>query len=152
MANPSVRINLGRRPRDSGSQVGVSVSTFGLDKLIEGVTGQMMAEVGVKALQVAYEEAQEAWPVQTGASKDSMEVVAAEVGSRHARVRLQVGGQKLISDPRNKSHRDYAPFIEFNGTATAPAGIIRDAIYLNDREIKEEIRQGLRDRIERHVK
>jgi hypothetical protein len=143
-----VRVNIGKRSRVPGTTVGVEVSTFGLSKLQEGVTGDAISQIMLKAGEPAYEEAHGNWPVLTGASRDSMKLAVSDVGPTHARVVLEVGGQPLIDDPRNTSHKDYAPFIEFNGSPTGRGqGAIRDAIYGRDSDIRSAIHEGVRDLI-----
>jgi hypothetical protein len=127
-----IRVVFGDRPKTG--VVNVQVNVFGMIKLQAGVTGEALSVIAVKALQPAKQEAYDNWAVLTGASRDSIDVVVAEVGAKHARVALQAGGQKLISDPRNKQHIDYAPFLEFNGSPSGsqPAGVLVRAIYGND--------------------
>ena len=85
----------------------------------------------------------------TGASIESMETVISEIGPKHARAVLQVGGDKLINDSRNTSRKDYAPFIEFNGSPTGKGqGAISNAIFGNDRQIRGDIRAGVTALIE----
>jgi hypothetical protein len=80
------------------------------------------------------------WPVLTGASRDSIEIFISEVKPRSARAVLQVGGETLINDSRNKSHKDYAPYIEFNGSPSGRGQMaIRNAIYGRDTEIRQAI-------------
>jgi len=130
-----------RTPTPSGfqGQVGVRLNTFGMSKLEIGVNGEALAEITLDALQPSLQEALGNWPVLTGASRDSLSTDIIEIGPRMARAVLQVGGEKLINDSRNKSHRDYAPYIEFNGTATAPPGIIFSAVEGRRDEIRAEI-------------
>lgn len=143
MAN--TRTTFGRRSRQPGDQVGVQMNVFGLNALQAGITGDKLAEVLLYAGQPAYEEAHADWAVDTGASRDSIELVVAEVLPRAARVVLQAGGSKLIDDPRNKAKKDYAPFLEFNGSPSGSMGpgTIQRAVYSNDRVIKERIKEGV---------
>jgi hypothetical protein len=119
-----------------------------MDKLIAGVTGANLAPILLEAGKPSYEQAYSEWPVLTGASRDSIELIVTEINPRSARVVLQAGGEKLINDPRNKSGKDYAPFIEFNGTPRAPAGILRNSIYDRDADIRSAIHQGVRELIQ----
>jgi hypothetical protein len=121
----------------------VQINTFGFQKLQTVLTGEALADILMDEAQPSLEQAQSEWPVWTGASRDSIELAVSEVGDHHARVVLQAGGEKLISDPRNKSHKDYAPFIEFNGTKTAPAGILMDAVYGRDTELRSGIHNAV---------
>jgi hypothetical protein len=127
--------------RTPGTKVGVRLNLYGMSKLQAGVTGQALSVILLEAAQPCLDQALGEWPVDTGASRDSIELAVVGVEERKARVALQAGGEKLIDDPRNKKHIDYAPFIEFNGS---PAGrgqatllnavldnhqIVRDAIH-----------------------
>lgn len=143
MAN--TRTTFGRRSRAPGEQVGVQINLFGLNKLEAAVTGDKLAEILLYAAQPAYDEAHADWAVDTGASRDSLELGVAEIMPRAARVVLQAGGEKLISDPRNRSKKDYAPFLEFNGSPSGSMGpgTIQRAVYSNDRVIKDRIREGV---------
>ncbi len=129
--------------RVPGTQVGFQINTFGLQKLAEGVTGEGLAAVLLESASIAWQQAVDEWPVWTGASRDSIDLSIQEVGDRFARVILSAGGEKLIADLRNKSHKDYAPFIEFNGTQTAPAGILTGAVIDNQDEIASRNRAGV---------
>lgn len=134
-----VRVTVGRRPRTPGTQVGIRLNTFGMNRLQAEVDGDALAQIAYVAYQPAFDEAVENWPVWTGASRDSISLDVVEVGPRFARVALQAGGEKLKSDSRNRSGKDYAPYIEFNGTRTAPPGILLNAVSSRDREIRDEI-------------
>jgi hypothetical protein len=91
-------------------------------------------------MQPAVEDAKSEWPVLTGASRDSIEAVITDVGSHFARASLRAGGAKLIADSRNTSHRDYAPYIEFNGSPLGRGkGALLNALILNDPEIRRRI-------------
>jgi hypothetical protein len=93
-------------------------------------------------------DALENWPVdpihgtESGPSRDSIHLVIKEVGERRARVALEIGGEELIADPRNKKHIDYAPFIEYNGS---PAGrgqfTLLNAWVDNDPQMRREIHE-----------
>ena len=154
------RTTLGKRSRTPRTRMGVQVNTFSLDKLIAGITGEMLADCLLDAAQPAYDEAKENWPILTGASNDSIELI--KVGSseslrRHhagsnpgkvGRVALMVGGEKLINHPDNKSHKDYAPFIELNGSPLGRGrGTLQRAIYGNEGVIKDRLAVSLRARI-----
>lgn len=145
----AVRTTFGRRSRTPGTTVGVQVSTFGLDKLIEGVNGEAVAKILMDAAQPSKEYAYNNWAYLTGASRDSIDLFVSDVEAKHARVVLQVGGEKLINDPRNTQHIDYAPFLEFNGSpGGTPAGVLRNSIYDRDTEIRRMIRDGVAKLIE----
>ena len=148
MAN--VRVTTGRPSREPGTQVGMAINTFGLAKLQGAVNSQVMAEIATEALQPAYRDCYDGWAVLTGASRDSISVDTIEVGPTFARVALQAGGEKLIADPRNKSHKDYAPYLEFNGSPSGsqPAGLIVHSIFSNDREMRQIIHDGIKRVIE----
>ncbi len=139
------RTNVGRRPRGVGTTVGMEVSTFGLDKLQAGINGETIAPILVEAIQPALLEAREAWPVLTGASLSTMVAGVSEIGPHHARVVLQVGGEALITHPDNKSKKDYAPYIEFNGSPTGRGQhSISNAIYGNDKQMRQTIKNGIK--------
>jgi hypothetical protein len=143
----SVRVTLGRRSREPGTEVGVQVNVFGLKTLQGALTGEAMAEILHEAGQIALDDAYAEWPVQTQASRDTLELVTISVANTSARVALQAGGDRLTSDPRNVKHIDYAPFIEFLGTATAAPNIIQRAIYSNDGAIRNRIHALVAERI-----
>jgi len=140
----SVRVTTGRRSRAAGDQVGLQVNTFGLTKLAAGINGEAIANILYEALQPALQDARAEWPVLTGASLSTMEVAISEIGPTHARAVLQVGGEKLIAHPDNESKKDYAPFIEFNGSPTGKGqGAISNAIFGNDRQIRADVHAGI---------
>ncbi len=147
MALPTVRTTTGRRSRIPGTLIGVQLNTFRMRRLEASLNGQQLAPILLDAAGIAFDQAVSEWPVLTGASRDSISLDVIEVESNRARVALQAGGPKLINDARNKSGKDYAPFIEFNGTATAPPGILIGAIFDNEDEIKQRIRAGVADLI-----
>jgi hypothetical protein len=110
-----------------------------MSKLQESVNGQALADIALDAYQPAMDDAVAEWPVLTGASRDSIILEVVEVAPRYGRVALQVGGEILKNDPRNKSGRDYAPFIEFNGTPNAVPGILFRAVNMNIEQIRRVI-------------
>jgi hypothetical protein len=132
--------------REPGTKVAIQVNSFGLQSL-QGISGQDMVPLLLNAMEPAAEQAEQEWPKDTHASVDSMDLEVMETGPKVARVALTVGGDQLIQDPRNVKGIDYAPFIEFNGTATAPPGVITSAIIMNESKIKERLRQGLKELI-----
>ena len=138
-----VRVVTGRRSRIPSTRVGVQVNVFGMARLISGINGQSMIHILLDALQPSYDQAYSRWPVWTGASRDSLSIEIVEVSEHRARAALLAGGEKLINDTRNRSRKDYAPYIEFNGTRTAPPGIIFDATYGRDTEIRSDIHGGI---------
>jgi len=138
---------VGGRSRVPGTLVGVQLNTFKMRKLEAALSGAELAPILLDAAQPAFEQAVSEWPVQTGASRDSISLDVIEIASSRARIALQAGGQKLINDARNKSRKDYAPFIEFNGTATAPPGILVGSLFGNLDEIKARIRTGVANHI-----
>lgn len=141
----SSRVNFGRGSREPGTQAGIQVSTFGFDALLQGVNGQALAEITADALKPSLEYALAEWPVLTGASRDSIRVEITEVGPRFGRAALLVGGEQLKSDPRNITPgKDYAPFIEYNGTPTTPPGTLSRAIFSHQRDIRDRTREGIR--------
>lgn len=134
--------------RVKGSKAALSINTFGMQKLHEGINGEAIAAILLEAAQPAFDQAFAEWPRDTNASVETLELVVYEVGEKNARVALQIGGPALIEDPRNKKHIDYAPFVEFNGTPKTPPGTMTHAIHANEEEIKRRIREGLRVLIE----
>jgi len=144
--------------RVKGTAFGLQVNTFGLKRLREGITGAAMAEIAIKALEPAKEEAFEEWPKppsepeeeyqRTGASSESIRIEVIEVGSTTARVALTVGGEQLINDPRNESHKDYAPIVEYLGTPYVRPGIITHALFANMDRITQELHTGVAQLIE----
>ena len=138
-----VRVTIGRGSRIPGTEAGIQVNTFGLERLLEGITGEALEPILHQALEPSFEEAHGNWPVLTGASRDSMRVETIEVGQRMARVALLVGGDQLKSDPRNPSGKDYAPFIEYNGTPTTPPGTLSYAIHSHEQEMRDTIHAGV---------
>lgn len=144
----AVRVTTGKRSRQTGTIVGMEVNTFGLKRLQGALTGEDLARILMDAAEIAYIEAFNEWPVQTAASRDSLALRVAEVTPTSARVALQAGGPDLINDPRNKSGKDYAPFIEFNGTATAAPNIIARSILSNDRQIRAAIHDAVAARVQ----
>lgn len=139
-----VRVTVGRGSRIPGTEAGIQVNTFGLDRLMAGVTGAALEPLLYEALEPSFELAHEAWPVLTGASRDSMRLQTIEIEARRARVALLVGGEQLKSDPRNITPgKDYAPFIEYNGTATVPPGTIAYAIHSREQDIRAVIHEGV---------
>ena len=149
MAEATVRTTVSRRPRTPGTLIGVRLNTFRMRRLEASLSGEELAPILLEASQPAMDQAVSEWPVQTGASRDSISLDIIEVAPNRARVALQAGGPKLINDARNKSGKDYAPFIEFNGTATAPPGILIGAVFDNEVEIKQRIRNAVAEIIRR---
>lgn len=129
--------------RVAGTPTGIQLNTFGLQKIRERIRGSQLAPILVNAMQPTKEQAVADWPRITGASGDSIRVEVEEEGSYYARVSLKAGGEQLINDPRNKSHKDYAPFIEFNGTSTTPPGTMTHAMITNEAQMKERIKEGV---------
>lgn len=142
MAN--VRVSRGSRVRTVGAPVGVQVSTFGLDRL-EGVTGADLEPILTEAMQPARDVVAADWPIDTGASIDTLRIETDEIGARHARVSLRIGGAPLIADARNTKHIDYAPYIEFNGSpGGTPPGTIAYAMSSQARLMRDLIHAGVR--------
>jgi hypothetical protein len=133
--------------RVPGTRTGLQLNTFGLDRLAEGINGEIISEILIDAIQPAYEQAKAEWPVLTGASSDSIDVTVTEVGSNYARVALQAGGEKLKEDERNKSGKDYAPYIEYNGTPTTPPGTLTHAMVANEPEMRRMIHASVSELI-----
>lgn len=131
---------MGRVP---GTRVGIQANYFGLTAL-EGITGEDLAPLLMSAMRIAEVEALMEWPKDTHASVETIELQLMDVGAKRARVALVAGGQRLIEDPRNRSGKDYAPFIEFNGTKTAAPGTLSRAVIANDTAIKAEVASGIR--------
>lgn len=138
-----IRVTIGSRSREPGTRVGVQLNTFGLKRLEAGINGEALAGITLEAAQPMLEQALSDWPVWTGASRDSLELTVEEVSAHLARIRLQAGGQRLIEDARNEKHIDYAPYIEFNGTKTAPPGILAYAVHSQAAEFRAKVHAGV---------
>lgn len=136
--------------RVPGTPTGIGANTYGLQAL-KGISGADIAPILLDALEPAREYAVVEWPRITGASGDTIRTEIVEIGPKVARAALLVGGQPLINDPRNKSHKDYAPFVEFNGTSKTPAGTITHSIYANQPEIVGKIRAGVAELIKQRL-
>ncbi len=111
------------------------------------MTGAALAPILMDAIEIAKDYAYSEWPVLTGASRDTIRTSVAEVSAKSAKVNLLVGGPQLIADPRNKSGKDYAPYVEFNGTSKTAPGTMARAMELNKEEMKERIRDGVAELI-----
>lgn len=131
-----------------GTTIGLQVNTFVMDKLASDLSGELLQPIAVEALTPALFQCREEWPVLTGASKETIRVETVEVTAKAVRVALVVGGLPLIEDPRNKSHKDYAPFIELNGTATTPAGTLTHAMVMNESEMRAYLHDRARALLE----
>lgn len=131
----------------AGTPVGIGINTFAIRALRNKLTGRNLVPILKRALRPALQQAQDEWPVLTGASRDSIRLQVAEISEHTARVALTAGGPQLMEDERNKSGKDYAPFIEFNGTATAPAGILTSAVETNYTDIVDTIHEGVNELI-----
>lgn len=134
--------------RVAGTQVAFQVNTFGMTKLEAGITGEVMEPILIEAMQPALEQAKEDWPKDTHASVETLEVVTMEIGPKVARVALQIGGERLIADPRNLKHIDYAPYVEYNGTAKTPPGTLTHVMAMNEKVMKQMIHAGVKRMIE----
>jgi hypothetical protein len=110
--------------------------------MIAGLNGEALAPIAIEAWEPAFAQAQAEWPKWTHASVDSMRVWVTDVEAHKVRVALSVGGIRLIQDSRNKSGKDYAPYIEFNGTKTAAPGTIQRAVEDNRDAMKQIARAG----------
>lgn len=144
-----VRVTRGNRIQTIGAPVGVQTNTFGLQRLMAGVSGDHLEEILTDALQIPEQVVQETWPVDTGASVETVRIETDEVGPTHARVSLRIGGAPLIADPRNKKHIDYAPYIEFNGSpGGTPPGTLLYAMTSTSTEVKDYIHNRVRELIE----
>lgn len=126
--------------RTPGTPTGLQINAFALQRLVTGLTGEALAPILLESAQPAYLQALAEWPVYEGpdhiggASRDSIKLEIVEISEGAARVALSVGGPQLIADPRNRSGKDYAPFVEFNGTPKTPAGTITHAVIANQPE------------------
>lgn len=134
--------------REPGDPTGMSINIFLMQKLQEGITGQELQEIATEALSIAEGIAQDEWPVDTGASNDSIRIEEIETGAKHARAALVVGGEPLKEDPRNEKGIDYAPFIEFNGSpGGTPPGTMVHAMALAQPEMVDLIKQRVSELI-----
>lgn len=134
--------------RVKGTRAAFQLNTFGMTKLHEGITGEVLAEIAFEAIQPAYEQALVDWPKITHASVESIEVTTTEIGDKVGRVALQIGGEKLINDPRNKKHIDYAPYVEYNGTAKTPPGTLTHCMVMHEQEMKRFIHASVKHLIQ----
>lgn len=131
-----------RNNRSPGDPTGLQINTFGMDKLIGGLTGDQLVEIVTEAFQPAYFQLLSEWAVDTGASRDSARISVIEVGARMCRVALEIGGQQLIDDIRNEKHINYAPFLEFNGSpGGTPPGVLLNAVIDNYPEAVQYIHE-----------
>lgn len=133
------RVTFGRRSRVPGTDVGINVNTFGAERLLGMLTGPQLEAILHEAIVPAFEQLKQDWPILTGASSDTIRIETVEIGARHARVALLVGGEALIADARNEKHIDYAPFVEFNGTSKTPPGTMAYAMHSNQAQIRQTI-------------
>lgn len=146
-----VRVLRGARSRTVGVPVGVQMSTFGLDRL-EGISGSDLEPICLEAMEPVREQAASEWPIDTGASIDTLRIETDEVGAKHVRVSLRIGGPQLVSDPRNVKHIDYAPYIEFNGSpGGTPPGTLAYAMSSQARLARSLIHAGVRELIRRKL-
>lgn len=129
--------------RAAGTLTAIQMNTFILDKVRSHITGEELAPILLDAMEPALEQALAEWPVDTGASKSTINTDIMEEGPKSARVALHAGGEDLINHPDNPSKKDYAPYIEFNGTLTAHPGTLTRAMVTNEEEIKERLKKGL---------
>lgn len=136
------RVTIGSRSRQPGTQLGMQLNLFALDKLRERMNGENLLAILLESAQPMLEQLVANWPVATGASRDSAELAVVEIADKKARIVLQVGGDKLRQDPRNKSGIDYAPYLEFGTNGRKAYGVLRDTV--NDGEL--DFRAGVRDR------
>lgn len=137
--------------RVPGTMTAIQVSSFRAEKL-KTISGDELAPIIFNAMILARDQAIMDWPKDTHASVETIELEIKEVGPKFARVALQAGGPKLISDPRNKKKIDYAPFIEFNGTPTTHPGTMTVSVLSNEENMKQAIRAGLIALIEAKLK
>lgn len=117
--------------RAVGTPVGVQINTSGLKAMRDTINGPLLVQWLLEAWQPALEQAFNDWPKLTHASSETIRLEIIEEGPNIGRIALMVGGERLILDPRNKSKKDYSPFVEFNGTATAFPGTISGAVFSN---------------------
>lgn len=127
-----------------GDPTGFGVNTFLLDKLKAAMDGEALAPLVLDAVEPAKEQALAEWPVDTGASRSTIRTEIVETGPHFARAALIVGGIALIEHPDNKSHKDYAPFIEFNGTSKTPPGTLSNAVFDTSDAMKERLADNIR--------
>lgn len=147
----TVRVLRGARSRVPGTTVGVQVSTFGIDEL-EQISGSELVPILLEAMEPVRQVVAAEWPIDTGASIETLRIETDEIGIRHARVSLKIGGTPLIMDPRNTKHIDYAPYIEFNGSPRGtPPGTIAYAFSSQARLMRSLIHAGARELIRRKL-
>lgn len=148
-----VRVTTTRGSRQKGDVAGIQLNTFGLQKLADGVNGEEIARIMLEAAQPMFEQCQHDWydhwfNFDTGASADSVALITTEVEERRARIQLQAGGEVLRSDPRNKSHQDYAPMLEYH----EGGGMIRNAVFDNQEEFVRNVHAGIKRLVEELIR
>ena len=133
---------------DKGDPTGLSLNTFGLQKLESSITGERMVPILMRAIELPKEQVEENWPNDTYASIETLRVEVDEVGPHMARIILTIGGPQLIEDPRNKKHIDYTPFVEFNGSpAGRGMGTFSRAFAVTQQDMADIIHAGVEEMI-----
>lgn len=135
--------------RTPGAVTGVGLNTYVLDKIESALDGPALAKILMRAISIAKGYALQEWPVVTGASRDTIRTQVSEVSLHAAKVSLLVGGPQLIADERNKSKKDYAPYVEFNGTSRTPPGTILRSMEVNKDAMRESIREDVAELLRR---
>lgn len=140
----TTRFTTGRMSRVVGTPTTIQANFFGFDAL-QGITGEDLLPLLSEAMGIPYEELLREWPIITGASIETARVETVEVGPKHARVALTIGGPQLVEDARNRSKKDYTPYVEFNGTSKTPPGTMARAMIANDTAVRDAVKAGIRE-------
>lgn len=135
--------------REVGALTTFRVNTFALAAIKESVSGSQIIKILMRALRPARDQAMAEWPRLTGASGDTIRILPSEISETNARAALVIGGPPLIEDPRNRSGKDYSPYVEFNGTSKTAPGTLTRAMYENAEQMKEIIADGIRRELRR---
>ena len=131
-----------------GDTLGFQVNVHGLVKLDAGITGEMLLDILIDALKPAEQEVNTNWPILTGASISTVRITEDEIGEKHARASIKIGGPPLEVHRDNPSRKDYAPYIEFNGSpAGRGQGTLTNAFLGNEREMKRIIKERVAELI-----
>jgi len=126
----------------------MQVNVHGLVKLDEGITGAMLMDILLEALEPAEREVNANWPILTGASISTVRKSEDEIGDKHARASIKIGGVPLGVHRDNPSRKDYAPYIEFNGSpAGRGQGTLTNAFLGNEKEMKRIIKDRVAELI-----
>ena len=79
------------------------MNTFGVDKLHEAITGEAIAPILFAAMQIAEDQARTEWPVETGASRDTIRREVFDVAPDMRGYRFKQVGNNLSMIPATSS-------------------------------------------------